>query len=141
MNRPSQHGKVDGATLVIIGLGLLVVLLVAIVIGGMDWSGSTAIPEKEHGRTEAELIEHTRKLQDTLAKVEEALIAASQPASALPADPKIEELMRQLNDQLDRANKLEARLERTLRSSTRPVTFPTLPETQPVSPVTAPADK
>ena len=151
MNRPSRHGKVDGATIAVIGVGLLVVLLVAIIIAGMVWPGSAAIPEKEQSPTEAELVEHTRKLQAAIAEAKR-LIAASQPASAYPADPKIEELMRQLNDQLDRATELEARLERTLRSSTQPVTsptmpetqpvtFPTMPETQPALPVTAPADK
>ncbi|GAF90675.1 unnamed protein product, partial [marine sediment metagenome] len=145
------HGKVDGATLAVIGVGLLVVLLAAIIIAGMVWPGSAPIPEKEQGPTEAEIIEHTRELQAVIAEAKR-LTAASQPVSAHPPDPKIEELMRQLNGQLDRATQLEARLERTLRSSTQPVTFPatpetqpvtfpTMPETQPALPVTAPPDK
>ncbi len=148
MNRPSRHGKVDGATIAIIGIGLLIVLLAAIIISGMDWRGSAAISENEQGWTEAELMEHILNLQATnakveadLAKAEAALIAASQPTSAHTADPKIEEYRRQVSDQLERITQLQARLDRTLRSSTQPVTFPTMPETQPTLPATAPADK
>ena len=148
MSKRSRYGKADGTTIAIIGIGLLVVLLAAIIITGIVWSGNGAIPEDGEGPTEAEVAELARKYQAAIAEAKAALIAASQPAT-LPADPKVEELKGQLGVLLERATELEARLERALKSSTQPSTspassepsFPTTPETRPTFPATRPADK
>ncbi len=148
MSKRSRYGRVDGAAIAIIGIGLLVVLLAAIVITGIVWDRKGTIPEDGEGPTEAEVIELTRKYQAAIAKAEEALIAASQPTT-LPADPRVEELKGQLGVLLERTAELEARLEQALKSSTQPSTsrassepsFPTTPETRPTFPATRPADK
>lgn len=146
MTKPSRHGKADGATIAVIGIGLLLALLAGIIITGIIWSRRIDIPEDADGLTESEVTELTRKLQATIAEAE-ALVATTQPATP-PADPKLDELMNQLSDQLRRTAELQARLEKALQSSTQPATlpttsaasFPTTPETQPTFPLTPPKE-
>ena len=144
MTKPSRHGKTDGATIAVIGVGLLLALLAGIIITGVTWSRRIEIPKDADGLTESEVTELTRKLQATIAEAE-ALTTTTQPAT-LPADPKLDELKGELGALSDRAAELVARLEKALQSSTQPATlpttsaasFPTTPKTRPTFPLTPP---
>ncbi|MBL7132808.1 MAG: hypothetical protein ISS78_01800 [Phycisphaerae bacterium] len=147
MTKPSRHGKAHGATIAVIGAGLLLALLAGVITTGIIWSRRIEIPKDADGLTESEVTELTRKLQATIADAE-ALTATTQPAATLPADPKVEQLKGELGALSDRAAKLVARLEKALESSTQPATspatsaasFPTTPETQPTFPLTPPKE-